>query len=293
LKDEESSHNDSKPPDYTSNRASVERGKELSPESPVASAKPPAPPSNPKDDLDADNKQKKSDAGKECCKNISVTLVETGELKKAERWAVGIGIAALVVTVLGLLVAAWTLVVFHKQLIEMQAQTEISRGIAHQAAQDSISAENRSREQLALDQRPWLGVKAVNVLPPQVGKRFPIEVITANTGKTPAINAHGETHVFVSEKPTDQLQIQGHMATSPKRSTATVFPNGEFSHMLYLEPLTEERVAAINNHSLLVYIWSDFAYDDVLGSHHKTLYCGIYNPEANLFVQCPENNHAN
>src|SRR5207253_56369 len=93
----------------------------------------------------------KVDLPPEIIKDDRLTPFEAKTLNWA-KWGFILAVTTLAVAVL-------TLIVFYRQFKEMQTQTEISREIAHQAAQDSISTENRSREQLTLDQRAWVGVK--------------------------------------------------------------------------------------------------------------------------------------
>jgi hypothetical protein len=300
LKDEESSHNDSKPPNDTPNRASVERGKELPSESSEASTKPPVPPPNAKNDLDTDNKEKKAQTEKKCRENISVTLVETGELKKAERWAVGLGIAALVVTLAGLIVAAWTLAVFHKQFKEMQAQTKILSQTAEDASQEARTAHRQARKQIGTmqaqvaaiqrqmrqDQRAWmrLQIGMPQYIRDATGMvQLPVHVAIFNTGKTPARNIltevviamvkNGEPPVFTYKDVPRARDTTGSMWQGDSYGFDTHLLERDSSGKTKARNLSAAEYQELVHTKKWIAVYGKISYVDVFGVNHWTTSC--------------------
>lgn len=138
-------------------------------------------------------------------------------------------------------------------------------------------------EEARLDQRAWLGVKAIDSLQLQVGRPIRAIVHITNTGKTIALNYRPD---IVLEPSKGRLDI----------AKWVVFPNLDIAVPLQTGgQLSPEDIENIKSHKLLIYIIGDIDYRDVFKHPHITHFCGRLDTSVApyAYAACSSHNDAN
>ena len=145
------------------------------------------------------------------------------------------------------------------------------------AAKESADAAKRAievtRENIRLDQRAWVGVKAMRFKGQiEVGQKLEFEVIVQNTGKTPAFQTTIKKS-FSSAKPTTQLLNR---PISGVLGVLVMPPGVDFeSPQTISEKLTETEVKLLQSGSPL-HIYGVIQYRDIFRNNRTTYFCGFY-----------------
>jgi hypothetical protein len=192
-----------------------------------------------------------------------------------------------------------TLIVFYRQFGEMQRQTEILNSQAKQAAADSVEANKKVEDQLAIGrqqakaaqdsvaaiktqmiaaERPWLGIANIQhdkpdlVFPPS---KFVL--IATNTGKSPALGATFRlaSHLFKTFPQKPPYPELGH-----KLDTLVVLPGVAVS----TDPILKPKFTDTENNALIggkqtYYVYAIIHYRDPLTKRtHTTKFCSFWVP---------------
>lgn len=137
-------------------------------------------------------------------------------------------------------------------------------------AQQSFTA---TQQALRLDQRAWVSADHFELMAePEEGKDVMATVTMVNTGKTPAIDVHEYTDIYIweGEPPENSLVERG----QPK--SLAIIPPGStkisFKTPLGLK-LNSTQLAKYADHSLSLYVKSIIRYKDVFAQPHRTNIC--------------------
>jgi hypothetical protein len=215
-------------------------------------------------------------------------LLESPELKRGERWAVGIGIGALVIALAGLIVAAWTLHIFHRQYVEMQNQTKLFQSQATSAETDSRNNRRRTRqqirlaesnistiqEQIRLDQRAWLSIVNLQLIKePVANENIAIQFADMNNGKSPA--EHVSVKYRIDIKPNEPPV--GNWSTVKVFPQHVIFPGTSLSKAkATASGVTKELADSYNGHHDRLFIRVRVDYRDVFGNPLWTEICSSH-----------------
>ena len=159
--------------------------------------------------------------------------------------------------------------------------------------QSSLDASiNASR----LDQRAWIGVKATSVTAVE-GQPFSAKVEVTNTGKTPALDAHGFTNaeelVVGVGKLTSEATWANNVEAGVTWSRATIYPGGTiFGSVKDSGVLTHDGLALVTKGTHRIYVRVVYGYDDIFGRPHKIRYCGVLSKDLTTLEQCDSGNYA-
>jgi hypothetical protein len=186
-------------------------------------------------------------------------------------------------------------------MLEANRQTKKALAETRRAADAAVKAnqlaETNATQALAssrLDQRPWLGIKDMRLVTLETGKKVTASTLMTNTGKTIAKASKTFMTLKFSPVPLDiaKFAVSGGRP-KPTPTPGVIFPGLEFA--LYTSSTAvadSESVEQIKAKRLLVYVFGELEYMDVFGQGHRTLYCGLYEPEQKVFEACRQYNDA-
>ncbi len=188
-------------------------------------------------------------------------------------------------------VAVLTLIVFYRQFREMQTQTEISREIANQAAQDSISTESRSREQLTFDQRAWVGVKETILNAPSHERDGSILIGLTNTGKTPALKVRvsGIVRREWGESLTDVADAEKYAV----KSIGILMPGADLTIPANFPHLTDLGISYVKDGKIRMVSYGIIHYEDIFKHDRTTTLCIYMTKDFQHVEPCSKYNDAN
>jgi len=160
-------------------------------------------------------------------------------------------------------------------------------------SEDTVKAAQAS---MRLDQRAWIGVKATSITAVE-GQPFSVKVEVTNTGKTPALNAHGLTNAEEIVVGVGKLTSEATWANSVEAgvtwSRATVYPGGTvFGSVKDSGVLTRDGIALVTKGTHRIYVRVVYDYDDIFGRPHKLRYCGVLSRDLTTLEQCDSGNYA-
>jgi hypothetical protein len=221
---------------------------------------------------------------------IVVEIARDDELKPFEEKALFWARWGVVLGALTLALVAVTLAVFYRQLRELQVQTDTSRSMANQAVQDSISAENKNMEQLALDRRAWLGATEVRGIL-EVGKPLEMTVQFKNSGKTPARHVAIDT-CYRSVSTGNQFTFD---CPEDKKggSKGMLFPGGVFYARVAPYPgkvVEQADLPALRSRQVTMFVFGRVRYDDIFDHPHWTQFCYSLAIAPTGWAVCTEHN---
>jgi hypothetical protein len=162
------------------------------------------------------------------------------------------------------------------------------------AAADQVSATKQSIEasieNFRLDQRAWLGYRAVGILEPITAHR-PLRMVLSikNTGKTPALKVRESTTTAGPNKPNAVIPGPSfkEKANGSIDSQAVVQPDGELTIPVdYPKDISQPFIDAIKAGVTTIYIVSKVTYSDVFGRTHYTTFCAELSATLNAFSEC-------
>ena len=178
------------------------------------------------------------------------------------------------------------------QLREMINATDVSAQAVNEARQNRLQAEKFFRitvEQSHLDQRAWVGAKAMSLnFPLAAEKQIVGTILVGNSGKTFALKATAKVWIHISTTAMNQLPHPNAKDISP----VVLFPNQELSLKAAFPTTPKEGdVTALKNKTLFLYLYGKISYVDVFGKQHQTDICGIFTGD-NDFNACSFHNYA-
>jgi hypothetical protein len=145
-----------------------------------------------------------------------------------------------------------------------------------------------------VDQRPWLGIKAMNPPIMSLGQPFKVDAMLVNTGKTPALNEKIKWAIVDGTKSLDVDKISKSTNYTIDTSESVIYPNVEMSTSMGSSyNLSKDKISAIKAGKDVMYILGTINYTDIFGNLHATNYCGFYAPETDGFSVCGQHNDAN
>ena len=196
-----------------------------------------------------------------------------------------LSVASLVVSVLTLLAIIWYGWTARGQLEQMREATEASTKAAD-AATEQVAASKQSTQ---LDQRAWISIAAVRMIPnpPQPGKPITVEVGLKNTGKTPARNVV----VAGVVEPGEPGKLPLFTYNERERVSLGVMaptPSGHYFDVSYAlvvtrristgeeAPATPEIIEQLESGKTTFYAHGRISYTDIFGKSHWTTYCVLF-----------------
>ncbi len=207
-----------------------------------------------------------------------------------ERWTAS-GIGALVIAFFGLIVAGWTLVVFHGQFKEMQTQTGILNTQAQQAAKDSIASDQRSRDQLELSERAWVGIKETILNSPSTERDGGILIGLTNTGKTPALKV--QVSGIVRREWGESLTNIVGAEKYPVKSVGILMPGADLTIPANFPHLTALGVDYAKHGKIRLVSYGLIHYEDIFKHPRTTTICIYMNKDFQHLEPCSKYNDAN
>jgi hypothetical protein len=170
------------------------------------------------------------------------------------------------------------------------AYTLYTIGIYHSSVKSADAAHDATTtasETMRIDQRAWV-YAIIGRAPIKIGQPLKPPIRIVNTGKTPAINMHGNIVVnLLGETEEPELSYPGHGHPSYAVNTRTLIPNlpqdmNDFAalpkHMTHEEPFWQVIVdsatkKAIEQGTSYLVIHGEIFYDDFFGVHHWIKFC--------------------
>lgn len=153
-----------------------------------------------------------------------------------------------------------------------------------------------SKDQLALDQRPWVGLKQLRNFVLEPGKQIRVEAVSSNTGKSIALNANSWLSLVRDQqhRSLDKLILAATADSSNLQfSNMSLFPNTETFILTYTFDVADQtQVRLIRERKTLLYVIGTFSYQDVFKNIHSTSICLRYDPVNGGFVHCETHNEA-
>jgi len=190
----------------------------------------------------------------------------------------------------------------NRQAKAAEDANKLARETAARAAKDNVQSTQQNRETFAatvaqnrLDQRAWVGLKTLIVLPLAVGQRVRADLTFTNTGKTLALNTTAKTGIGIAAKNGPPDWFYGDKWKNTKVFKNVVFPQGEIQTKVYIEGflLDSAWLALLQDGRQKLYVYGRCEYDDVFGKKHFTEFCDVYQPETGSVLTCATHNSAN
>jgi hypothetical protein len=253
------------------------------------------------------------------------------DIRGAERWLIGIGVATLVInSVIAL--------IYWNQLDQMRKATQAATNAANstsdslefsngnfdrmmirtidqtasqiKSSQAAEGAVKLAQKQMMLDQRPWVGLMGTNHISVQIVKDAPIKfrLQIQNVGKTPALE---ETSVnYLNMRPiSDPMPSFGGYSQKDASATICLMPNAIANVDLAtdtpgtagfaINKLTDTDIDFIDTGKVQLFVYGTIWYKDTFKNSHKTDYCLQYIPPKigtvgteGSFYACPVHNYA-
>lgn len=173
-----------------------------------------------------------------------------------------------------------------KQVAAAEHNAESTRIVADASktsANTSERALNVTIESYKQEQRAWLGARVI--MSELKEDDTTITLLSANTGKTPALQVNASLSVSISASPTDYM-------TDKTGSTATVFPGDALTVPLKLK-LNNNHLKRLLGNVITLNIQAVITYKDVFGADHTTTHKSQYSPALKMFVHAKSGNSAN
>lgn len=153
-----------------------------------------------------------------------------------------------------------------------------------------------SKDQLAVNQRAWVGLKELRKFVLEPGKQIQANVVFYNSGKSIALKASSSVSMVRDQNNVslDEI-ILAAKAESLKlqHSNMSLFPDTEtFVQVSTRDALDQTQVRLIREKKTLLYIVGSFSYQDVFKNSHATSICLRYSPPDNGFNHCDKYNEA-
>ena len=188
------------------------------------------------------------------------------------------------------------------QLKQMQQATKAAT-IAANAAQAQVVA---AQENTQLEQRAWVGISAVRLLPNPLepGKPITVEVGLRNTGRTPAINLVINGVVEPTE-PGTLPSFTYRKQEDVNLGILTPTPAGHYFDVSYSliatrslstgeeRPATPEVIERLQTGKIALYAHGRVSYTDIFGGGHWITYCFLFHRDqvpGSDFVAVPGHN---
>lgn len=184
-----------------------------------------------------------------------------------------------------------------EQMEKLTAQVSRLNGMLEDSLKQNKAALDASIKASRLDQRAWVGVKSIQMLPMEAGKPLKMEIKFSNSGKTFALDVRHTGILRLSDKllgdvaPEDRESLEKQPKQVP--TLVTLAPNGEsLLPCASLAPLTDEMIAAIITGKVHVYLVGEISYTDVFKAWHTTRFFQRYVPAEQKFLAEQAHNDA-
>jgi hypothetical protein len=185
-----------------------------------------------------------------------------------------------------------------------QAETAVSQSAApveaaisnaekdlHTMAASSQSSIQATQETMRQDNRAWVGVVDFTNIRLEVGTPATYTVIFTNSGKSPAIDVHGEA--TGQTVPKGQALKFVYFAPMGVPSDLTIQPDMRVGiSPSTLTPLTDVMVNAVKSGDVTDYLYGRFTYKDVFSKIHHLTFCAYVKPDLTSYQWCSEYNTA-
>lgn len=154
------------------------------------------------------------------------------------------------------------------------------------AMENSVAASGKVFDatiaQNQLDQRAWIGIRAIDSPSLEANQPIGSAVHLTNTGKTLAIKAIANVVIEPSPMKLDiaKFAISAARPSTPGHSAITIFPNFELTMPIQTTMnATAQDIENIKGHKLFIYVFGEVYYTDIFQHMHTTHYCGLLNPD--------------
>jgi len=213
--------------------------------------------------------------------------------RPSEKWSVWIS------GITGIFVVA-AAIIYGFQLQEMRKSTDASTkasSIAERAVGVAEKSLQASIDSSRIDQRAWVGIKDITLLPLEEGKPLIAQIRISNSGRTFAreVRIPGMLIFDASKIETDEAIKTAitHYQNKPPAIMGVIFPNGEILQPCIVEgSINSASIEAILADKLNVYIIGEIQYLDVFGQHHTTTFFSRYFPLLRTFQFQAKHNEA-
>jgi len=201
------------------------------------------------------------------------------ELAREFKWVEFAQIATnIVLAVVGVI----ALTIYKGQLREMRSTTKA----AQDSAEAAKNAASIARSTMQIDQRAWLKV-IVGRGPLDIGQPVKMPIRIVNTGKTPAVNMHGNIVVNLLEENEKPDFSYGHGHPAYEISVKTLLPDSpqdlnDFAALPKYIPsdkplsriiVNSQSKKAIEIGTSYLIVHGEILYDDVFGTNHWIRFC--------------------
>jgi len=184
-----------------------------------------------------------------------------------------------------------------EQLALLKSTTEeMKQGVERNATAAEASSATAAKS-LVVSERAYVTVSLLSSEPKE-GEKIKSTISVINSGKTPAINLRvrslqGTTGKEVAVEDAYKQAVSA-VAFDDKTSSKGILGPAQTSQQVTeaARPLSGPEFTAINDGSLVWYVFVELRYDDTLGRHHTTLSCSRYLPERKTSVLCNSLNKA-
>lgn len=206
-------------------------------------------------------------------------------------------------TLLGIIMFSWSFSgklqqkASGEQMDKLTAQVSRLSGMLEESLKHNQEALDASLKASRLDQRAWVGVRSIQMLPMEAGKPLNMEIKFSNSGKTFALDVRHTGILRLSDKPLSDItpEDRASLDKQPKQvpTLVTLAPSGEsLIPCASLAPITEEMIAAINTGKVHVYLVGEISYTDVFKQWHTTRFFQHYVPAEQKFLAEQSHNDA-
>ena len=183
------------------------------------------------------------------------------------------------------------------QLALLKSTTEeMNRGVERNAEAAEASSKTAAKS-LVVSERAYLTITSVST-EPKAGEKLRVTNSLVNSGKTPAIEVKAKAWIATTGKEMAvedaYKRVVAGVALDDKMSSNQILGPTQTSQQIVESamPLSNEDFTAINNGSLVWYVFVELRYDDTFGPHHTALACNRYYPERKTLVLCSTLNKA-
>ena len=185
----------------------------------------------------------------------------------------------------------------HQYTAMLNANTvaQTSANAAKAGADAAKDAVNIAREQVRMDQRPWLSVGAIKLNEMVAGKPLKFSFMVRNTGKTPGFTSYSVSDALPVGTSADIDKIVGVLREMHIDDRNTVvapdstmrFDNDSAHAWVPSQPMIDE-IKKDKTKTLLIY--GRVNYHDGAANEYFTYFCHTYVPESDSFLQHPRHN---
>ncbi len=202
-----------------------------------------------------------------------------------------LGLATLIALVIYAITTIFIYCATNRAATATEKAAKAAGDAANEAKRSRIQAEaslNATIAQSQLDQRAWVGAKAMELSVFAADKPITGVALISNSGKTFALDTVIRVWIHPFTKRVNQLPKPMLKEVSPM----VIFPNQETLIFVSTPEAPQEAdIAAIRDKKIILYLYGKITYLDVFRKPHTTEFCGFFDGKKN-FTACTFGNTA-